>query len=38
MGTIGQMEGAATPHGVTVGAKKSQLSVHITVLLRQCPQ
>lgn len=38
VGTIGQMEGAATLRGVTVGAKKSQLTVHITVLLRQCPQ
>lgn len=38
MGTIGQMEGTTMLHGARAGAIKSQMTVHVTVMLRQCPQ
>lgn len=38
LGTIGQMEGTTMLHGARAGAIKSQMTVHVTVMLRQCPQ
>lgn len=38
MGTIRQTEGTAMLHGARAGAIKPQLTVHVAVILRQCPQ